>query len=85
MNECDELAAEGGPQRLELRPGVYKRLFKNKAFRRLWMSGFVSGVGDWLVIGLLIKFQGCVFMNFVDIMLIEPIREFSFYLPYLPW
>ncbi len=47
--------------RLEVRPaealeesrGVYRRLASNPAFRRLWLSQFVSGIGDWLVIGLL--------------------------------
>lgn len=34
--------------------GAYRRLAANHDFRRLWMSQFVSGVGDWLVIGLLI-------------------------------
>lgn len=33
--------------------GGYKRLFANSAFRRLWISQFVSGIGDWLVIGFL--------------------------------
>lgn len=32
----------------------YKVVLSNKPFRRLWFSQFVSGVGDWLVIGLLI-------------------------------
>lgn len=35
-------------------PGVYRRLAGIPAFRRLWLSQFVSGIGDWLVIGLLI-------------------------------
>ena len=33
--------------------GGYWRLLANTAFRRLWLSQFVSGIGDWLVIGLL--------------------------------
>ncbi len=33
---------------------TYRRLLRNTGFRRLWISQFVSGVGDWLVIGLLI-------------------------------
>ena len=38
-----------------LHPGhVYRRLARNPGFRRLWVSQFVSGIGDWLVIGLLI-------------------------------
>jgi dTMP kinase len=33
--------------------GGYRRLLANPGFRRLWMSQFISGIGDWLVIGLL--------------------------------
>ncbi|MBW6468964.1 MAG: MFS transporter [Coriobacteriia bacterium] len=33
--------------------GAYRRLAGNSGFRRLWVSQFVSGIGDWLVIGLL--------------------------------
>ena len=33
--------------------GAYRRLLKNQPFRRLWYAQFVSGVGDWLVIGFL--------------------------------
>jgi len=33
--------------------GAYRRLAANPRFRRLWVSQFVSGVGDWLVIGFL--------------------------------
>lgn len=33
--------------------GSYRRLMANKGFRRLWLSQFISGVGDWLVIGFL--------------------------------
>lgn len=32
----------------------YSAVLKNKRFRALWLSQFVSGVGDWLVVGLLI-------------------------------
>ncbi|MDO8848096.1 MAG: MFS transporter [Coriobacteriia bacterium] len=32
----------------------YSAVLRNKRFRALWMSQFVSGLGDWLVIGLLI-------------------------------
>lgn len=31
----------------------YRRLMRDRSFRRLWLSQFVSGLGDWLVIGLL--------------------------------
>ena len=34
--------------------GGYRRLMRNSGFRRLWWSQFISGVGDWLVIGFLI-------------------------------
>ncbi|MRS12144.1 MAG: MFS transporter [Actinobacteria bacterium] len=32
----------------------YSAVLKNKRFRALWTSQFISGIGDWLVIGLLI-------------------------------
>ncbi len=38
---------------VEASRGGYRRLLSNRGFRRLWFSQFVSGVGDWLVIGLL--------------------------------
>jgi dTMP kinase len=34
--------------------GGYGRLFANRGFRNLWIGQTISGVGDWLVIGLLI-------------------------------
>lgn len=34
--------------------GAYRRLLRNQRFRRLWYAQFVSGIGDWLVIGFLI-------------------------------
>lgn len=33
---------------------AFRRLLRNPGFRRLWISQFVSGIGDWLVVGLLI-------------------------------
>lgn len=33
--------------------GAYRRILAKKPFRRLWYAQFVSGVGDWLVIGFL--------------------------------
>lgn len=33
--------------------GAYRRLFANQNFRKLWYGQFVSGTGDWLVIGFL--------------------------------
>lgn len=38
---------------VEVSRGAYRRLAANRPFRRLWVSQFVSGVGDWLVIGFL--------------------------------
>jgi len=32
----------------------YSAVLRNKRFRALWLSQFVSGIGDWLVVGLLI-------------------------------
>lgn len=43
----EQPAAESGS-------GAYRRLFKDGRFVRLWVAQFVSGIGDWLVIGLLI-------------------------------
>lgn len=42
--ETAGLAASGG----------YRRLFTNRNFRDLWVAQTISGVGDWLVVGLLI-------------------------------
>jgi dTMP kinase len=42
--ETAERAASGG----------YRRLFANANFRRLWVAQTISGIGDWLVVGLLI-------------------------------
>ncbi len=33
--------------------GAYRRILRNQKFRRLWYAQFVSGIGDWLVIGFL--------------------------------
>ncbi len=46
-------AAQTGGGILEGRPR-YSAVLGNPRFRRLWVSQFVSGIGDWLVIGLLI-------------------------------
>ena len=32
----------------------YSAVLKNKRFRAVWLSQFISGLGDWLVVGLLI-------------------------------
>lgn len=34
--------------------GNYRRILVNPNFRRLWFAGFVSGIGDWLILGILI-------------------------------
>jgi dTMP kinase len=34
--------------------GAYRRLMSNRGFRNMWIGQTISGVGDWLVIGLLI-------------------------------
>jgi MFS family permease len=36
-----------------MRGGAYRRLIGDPRFRRLWTAQFVSGIGDWLVIGFL--------------------------------
>ena len=33
--------------------GAYRRILAKRPFRRLWYAQFVSGIGDWLVIGFL--------------------------------
>jgi dTMP kinase len=38
------LAAKGG----------YRRLFRNRGFGALWVGQTISGIGDWLIVGLLI-------------------------------
>ena len=52
---CNGASVEGA---VTLEPSAegktYRRLLRNPRFRRLWISQFVSGLGDWLVIGLLI-------------------------------
>jgi dTMP kinase len=37
-----------------VRKTPYGAVLRNRRFRALWLSQFVSGLGDWLVIGLLI-------------------------------
>ena len=52
----------GNDERMELHgavavsSGAYRRLIANKGFRRLWLAGFVSGIGDWLIIGFLMPY-----------------------------
>ncbi len=57
MTELAEgLPGPGGGSGWGPRPpesGALRRLTRNRSFRRLWLSQFASGVGDWLVIGFL--------------------------------
>ncbi|MBE0476609.1 MAG: MFS transporter [Coriobacteriia bacterium] len=52
-------APHGGATTLPASPppkvggGGYRAVLGNPRFRRLWVSQFVSGIGDWLVIGFL--------------------------------
>jgi dTMP kinase len=43
----------GEPDKPDVSSGAYRRLFANSNFRKLWYGQFVSGIGDWLVIGFL--------------------------------
>jgi dTMP kinase len=51
-SEAAEAIQEGAPDQ-NGSTGAYRRLLRNPNFRRLWVSQFVSGIGDWLVIGFL--------------------------------
>ena len=42
------------PEGLGAQAGGYRRIIANPGFRRLWIGQVISGIGDWLVIGLLI-------------------------------
>lgn len=53
MMEEDGQAADSGEDGQEASKGAYRRLLGSRNFRRLWVAQFVSGVGDWLVIGFL--------------------------------
>ena len=46
--ETVELAASGG----------YGRIFAKPGFRNLWIGQTISGIGDWLIVGLLIGLVG---------------------------
>ena len=48
-NELGGLIEEATPTSA----GAYGRILKNQPFRRLWYAQFVSGIGDWLVVGFL--------------------------------
>lgn len=47
------MSASAEPLELSMKV-PYAAVLKNRRFRALWLSQFVSGVGDWLVVGLLI-------------------------------
>jgi dTMP kinase len=53
-----EMISVGAPGAIETAQvaasGGYRRLFENRSFRNMWIAQAISGVGDWLVIGLLI-------------------------------
>lgn len=53
MSAPDVSTAGAGPSAAPQSTGVYRRLLKNKSFRRLWASLAISGIGDWIVIGFL--------------------------------
>jgi len=52
QRDCDQ---PGGTQMTTptVSKGAYRRILAKKPFRRLWYAQFVSGIGDWLVIGFL--------------------------------
>ncbi len=49
----ETVIAEAGVPAASASKGAYRRILAKKPFRRLWYAQFVSGVGDWLVIGFL--------------------------------
>jgi len=49
--EADIIATASFDSKLD--KGAWSRLVKNSDFRKLWIAQFVSGLGDWLVIGIL--------------------------------
>lgn len=52
MDAVRDAATHPAPQSAP-NSGGYGRLFANSGFRKLWLSQFISGIGDWLVIGFL--------------------------------
>jgi dTMP kinase len=54
----DEIAAAEGSAQVLDGNGGYRRLLANRNFRNLWIGQTISGVGDWLVVGLLIPLVG---------------------------
>ena len=47
------VAPESLAETVSASTGAYRRILGKKRFRRLWYAQFVSGIGDWLVIGFL--------------------------------
>jgi dTMP kinase len=45
---------EASPAISPIKDRTFVRLMGNSRFRRLWIAQFVSGIGDWLVIGFLL-------------------------------
>jgi dTMP kinase len=54
MSDVEFRSEQIPPEGLGAGSGGYRRLIANSNFRRLWISQVISGIGDWLVIGLLI-------------------------------
>jgi dTMP kinase len=58
----DKREEEGAQSTIEVASreaaGGYQRLLRNRGFRNMWIGQTISGVGDWLVIGLLIPLVG---------------------------
>ncbi len=49
-----QTVVEATPAAVGKGKGAYRRMLQDPRFRRLWAAQLVSGIGDWLVIGLLI-------------------------------
>ena len=47
------MTAETVNDRMAVKP-PFAAVLRNRRFRAVWLSQFVSGIGDWLVVGLLI-------------------------------
>lgn len=55
MSDCPQetVITEANVPATQPSTGAYRRILAKKPFRRLWYAQFVSGIGDWLVIGFL--------------------------------
>lgn len=49
-----EAAPEPMVEAVRSASGGYRRLFRNRGFAALWFGQTISGIGDWLIVGLLI-------------------------------